>query len=152
METKKVIKLYPFLGIFDSLYFNKKSKLRCGSGYANYTIAPDGKISICPIMFDIKDFFVGDIFTSNPNKLKKIYVKNFCEHCNILDICGGRCSYSNYAELWPNEGQELICYSVRNLIDSINEIIPNIKKLIKEGKISEKDFSYEEFSGPEIIP
>lgn len=152
MNNGRVLKLYPLLGIFDSLSNGKKFQLRCGSGYSNYTISPDGAISVCPIMFDMKDFFVGNIKTSNPNKLKKIYVKNFCLDCDILNICGGRCLYSNYAELWPVDGQKLICDSVRNLIDSVKEIIPEIKKLIKQGKISERDFSYEEFSGPEIIP
>lgn len=152
MHNGRVLKLYPFLGIFDSLFNGKKFQLRCGSGYANYTIAPDGAISVCPIMFDMEDFFVGNIKTSNPNDLKKIYVKNFCKNCDILEICGGRCLYANYAELWPSEGQKLICKSIGNLIDSVREIIPEIQKLIIEKKISERDFSYEEFSGPEIIP
>lgn len=148
----KILRLYPFLGIFDSLYFGKKFKLRCGSGYANYTISPDGNISVCPIMFDVKDTYVGNIKTSIPDKLKKIYVKNFCSGCDIIDVCGGRCLYANYSELWPKEGQKLICNSVKNLVQSIREIIPEIKQLIKNKKISKRDFEYEEFSGPEIIP
>ena len=44
MKVGKVLKIYPFLGIFDSLYYKTKTKLRCGSGYANYTINTNGNI------------------------------------------------------------------------------------------------------------
>ena len=56
MKQGKVLKIYPFLGLFDSLYHKTKTKLRCGSGYANYTITTNGKIVTCPIMNCIKDF------------------------------------------------------------------------------------------------
>ncbi len=48
-ENKKVLKLYPFLGIFECLYYDKPTKLQCGSGYANYTISTNGNIVACPI-------------------------------------------------------------------------------------------------------
>ncbi len=153
-EVKKgnVLKIYPFLGIFDALCNSKKMDLQCGSGYANYTIAQNGEISACPIMFDILDVCVGNIKKENPKKLKRISIKNFCLNCEIKDICGGRCLYSNYAELWPKEGQELICNSIKNLIDSIKNILPKINEQIQNKKVSKKDFEYEQFSGPEIIP
>ena len=152
MKKGKVLKIYPFLGIFESLYYSKTEKLRCGSGFANYTIAPNGKISVCPIMHDATVFQVGDILKDNPDNLKQIFVEEPCKSCDIYGLCGGRCLYANKANLWPKEGQDLICNTVRHLINEIRSKLPEIKKLIKEGKITEKQFAYEKYAGPEIIP
>jgi len=151
MNKSKVLKLYPFLGIFESLYYNKKTKLRCGSGYANYTITTNGKITACPIMNNIKNFYCGDL-DSNPEELTKIEVIEPCISCTSLNICGGRCLYANYAKLWPEEGQKQICQTIIHLINSIKKKIPEIKDLISKKIISEKDFEYEKYFGPEIIP
>lgn len=150
--SENVQKIYPFLGIFESLYYNKPTKLRCGSGYINYTITTAGDLTCCPIMNNIKDFYVGNITDSNPYDLKKIFVIKPCTDCKYLDICGGRCLYSNHSRLWPPEGQQLICNSVIHLIESLRKTLPKIKKLIKEDKISEEQFFYEKYFGPEIIP
>jgi uncharacterized protein len=154
MKKGRVLRLYPFLGIFDSLYHHTTTKLRCGSGYANYTITTDGKIAACPIMNCITDFYVGDINSSKstPLKLREIPVAEPCSSCDILGLCGGRCLYSNYAKLWPEEGQKQICSTIRCLIDEIKKSIPEIKSLIEKGKLSESQFDYEKYFGPEIIP
>lgn len=150
-EKKKVLKLYPFLGIFDCLYKNKKTKLQCGAGHSNFTIGTNGNIFACPITNGIKEFYCGNL--ENPKKdLKEIYVNEPCNSCEYLDICGGRCLYSNYAQLWPPEGQELICKTVINLIDSLKNRLPEIKDLIKRKVIDEKDFEFEKYFGPEIVP
>jgi putative peptide-modifying radical SAM enzyme len=150
-KNKKVLKFYPFFGIFDCLYYNKKIKLQCGSGYANYTILTNGKIVACPIMSGIKDFYCGDLNAPN-ERLKEIYVKEPCSSCEYLDICGGRCLYSNYAQLWPEEGQKLICESIVHLIEGIQDKLPKIRDLIEKKIVLEYDFEYEKYFGPEIIP
>jgi uncharacterized protein len=150
-EKKKVLKFYPFLGIFETLYYNKATKLRCGSGYANYTISTDGKIIACPITNGIRDFYCGDLKTPNEN-LKEMYVKEPCTSCEYLEICGGRCLYSNYAKLWPEEGEKLICKTIFHLIEEINDRLSEIKELIDKKILSEDDFEFEKYFGPEIIP
>ena len=152
MKNGKVLKIYPFLGIFESLYYNKKTKLRCGSGHSNYTITTNGKLVCCPIMNSITDFYVGDLKSSNPNNLKKIYVSEPCTSCSYLDLCGGRCLYSNKAKLWPKKGEELICKTIKHLIDELKRQIPTIKELIDKDVVKVKDFEYEKYFGPEIIP
>ena len=151
MKKGKVLKLYPFLGIFESIYHSKKEKLRCGAGYANYTITTDGKIVACPIMNNISDFYCGSL-NSKQFELKKIFVEEPCISCEYLNLCGGRCLYSNKAKLWPKRGQNLICDTVIHLIKTIEKKIPEIKELIVKGKIKEEDFFYEKYFGPEIIP
>jgi putative peptide-modifying radical SAM enzyme len=150
-ENKKVLKFYPFLGIFESLYYNKPTKLQCGSGYANYTISTDGKIVACPITNGVKNFYCGDINTPNES-LKEIYVKEPCTSCDYLEVCGGRCLYSNYAKLWPEEGEKLICKTIMHLIDEMHEKMSEIKGLIDKKILSEDDFEFERYFGPEIIP
>ena len=152
MRRGKVLKIYPLLGIFDSLYHGTKTRLRCGSGYANYTISTDGKIIACPITNCIKEFEVGDIRTGNPNKLKEISVIEPCPSCDYFNLCGGRCLYSNHAKLWPPEGEKQICGTIKFLINKIGRNLLEIKYLIDKGIVNEKQFEYEKYFGPEIIP
>lgn len=152
MKKGKILMIYPFIGIFDTLYYNKISKLPCGAGYADYTITTTGKISACPIMNSVENFYCGDI-NAEIKDLKQIHcTEEPCNKCDYYKICGGRCLYSHYAKLWPKEGERLICKTIIHLIERIKKRIPEIKKLIDSGIISEKDFEYEKYFGPEIIP
>jgi len=149
MKKGEVHKIYPFLGIFNSIHNNETSRLRCGSGYANYTITTSGKLSACPIMNGVKNFYCGDI-KSGPTK--EIDVIEPCTSCEYLNLCGGRCLYSNYAKLWPPEGEKLICETIINLIEGIKEITPEIEDLISSKVVRNSEFLYEKYFGPEIIP
>src|SRR4030043_1566003 len=91
----KVMKLYPFLGIANSLLFSEeKSLLRCGGGWINYAIQTDGHIIICPTMWGIKKHYLGHINDTNPLELGKVFVGEPCTSCESLKICGGRCLYA----------------------------------------------------------
>ncbi|KYC45315.1 MAG: 7-carboxy-7-deazaguanine synthase [Candidatus Methanofastidiosum methylothiophilum] len=151
MKNKRVLKFYPFIGIVDSLLKNEKTKLRCGAGHSGYAIRTDGKLMACPIMTWIGDFISGDL-DSNPDNLKEFPMADRCRNCNIKFICGGRCLYWNYLKLWPEEGNQLICNTIEHLVNSLKNRIPEIKKLISEDLVSYKDFEYEKYFGPEIIP
>lgn len=152
IETGKVWKIYPLLGIFESIYKNTKTKLRCGSGYTNYTISTDGKIVACPISSCIKEFQVGNIKDNNPNELKKVPIIEPCPSCKYFELCGGRCLYSNYAKLWPIKGEKQICNTIKHLIDEIKKATPKIRELIEKGIVNESQFEFEKYFGPEIIP
>ena len=149
MKKGKVLKIYPFLGIFESLFYETKSKLRCGSGYANFTITTNGNISACPIINGVEDFYCGSL---DGGLDKEVHCGEPCISCEHYEICGGRCLYANKAQLWPPEGQELICKTIIHLIKEIQRVLPEIKNLIKNKNIDEKDFAYEKYFGPEIIP
>ena len=123
--------------------------MQCGAGYENFTINTKGDLSACPIMNSVKNFYCGSIKTGIQ---KQIPCKNWCTDCPDLDICGGRCLYSNYAQLWPKEGHDLVCSTIKHLISEMKNNIPEIKKLIESKKISEKDFEFEKYFGPEIVP
>jgi len=150
-ENKRVLMLYPFVAITESLLNNTKTSLRCGAGHSGYAISTNGKIIACPIMNNIVDFEAGNLDT-NPRDLKKFDVSGECLSCDYKDLCGGRCLYWNKAELWPKEGNQLICKTIKHLIDELKSRIPEIKSMIKNKIIESKYFSYEKYFGPEIIP
>ena len=151
MKNKKVLKLYPFVGIVNSLLKDEKTSLRCGAGHSGYAIRTDGKIMACPIMTWIKDFVSGDL-DSDPKDLAQFGMSERCASCDIKDICGGRCLYWNYLKLWPEEGNQLICKTIEHLVSELKNRMPEIKDLIKNGQINYIDFEYEKYFGPEIIP
>jgi putative peptide-modifying radical SAM enzyme len=138
------ILLYPFVDILCDMQKGVKTKLRCGAGYSGYNITTNGKIVACPIMNNIKDFVAGNLET-DPHNLKKFEIKGKCLNCPEKDVCGGRCLYWNYAELWPKEGDELICKTIKYLINELRRVLPKVDSEIKL-------FEYEKYFGPEIIP
>jgi putative peptide-modifying radical SAM enzyme len=152
MENGNVLRLYPFLGLMHSLLHNEKSFLRCGSGWINYSILTNGAIVPCPIMSGMKDFYLGHISTSNPFKLKKLFVSEPCTECEILGICGGRCLYANITKRWSEEAYRTVCNTVKNLVSSLNQEKSRVENLIACGKIKLTDFNYTQCNGYEIIP
>ena len=152
LHKGNVLKIYPFLGIMESLLKKETTKLRCGAGYKGYAITTSGKIIACPIMNSIKNFQAGTIQNSNPDNLKIFSISEKCSDCAYLNLCGGRCLYWDKAQLWPKEGDEIICKTIKNLIDELKIKEEEVKKLIESKTISLKDFEYEKYFGPEIIP
>jgi uncharacterized protein len=153
METeKKVLRLYPLLGLTQSILLEEDSLLRCGSGWANYSIQTDGNIIPCPAMSGMRDYYIGHIQNSHPLLLKHVYVEQPCSGCRILRECGGRCLYANITKRWDNEAYDLVCKTVKNLVESLKSSLPRIKKLINDGKINMSDFDHIKYNSCEIIP
>ena len=152
MEGGKVWNIYPFLGVYDSLKTGVRANLPCGSGHANYTISTCGNLSACPIMNSVRNLYCGNL-NSSKKDIKKIHiVHDDCLACDYFDVCGGRCLYWREAQLWPKEGDDLICKTVKFLIDGMRKRMEKIDSLIEVGKVSSKDFVFEKYFGPEIIP
>jgi uncharacterized protein len=149
MYEGKVTMIYPFLGIFKDIYYRTKTRLRCGSGYSNFTITTKGDLSACPIMNAVKDFYCGSV---EKGVTKEIGCGEPCGSCSYYDLCGGRCLYSNYAKLWGSIGEGLICGTIKHLIDSLQDKEGEIRELVNSKVVSEKDLEYEKYFGPEIIP
>jgi uncharacterized protein len=153
METYgEVRRWYPFLDLMEDLLKGRTSMLRCGSGYANYSIMTDGNIGPCPIMIGMREFYVGHISRSHPLELAHILIGNECSECRILTFCGGRCLYSNITRPWGTAGRRLVCGTVENLNTALNEALPHVQALLDEGTIKIDDFTHQKFNGCEIIP
>ncbi len=151
-EDGKVLRLYPFMSVMRSLLLEEKTLLRCGAGWAEFNIQTDGKISPCPVMSGMMDFYAGDIFTGNPLQLKQTLVSGPCKGCDVLDICGGRCLYANVTMKWGEEGFAEVCSTIKSFIGTLQGKVPEIRQLIKEGKIGMQDFEHTKFNSCEIIP
>ena len=152
-SSGEVLRLYPFIAVMQSLLLSKKSKLRCGAGWNTFNIQTDGTITPCPVMAGMKDFYLGNIRNSTPSDLKDaVLVKTPCTECQILTLCGGRCLYANVTRLWGEDGFDLVCDTVRNLVECIKDAEPGVRQLISDGRIGIGDFEYGRYNSCEIIP
>ena len=100
----------------------------------------------------MKNYYLGHIDNANPLKLEKVSVGEPCVKCDILNICGGRCLYANVTRRWGGEAYQLVCGTVRNLVEAITEELPRIRQIIESGKMTLRDFEFMKFNGCEIIP
>jgi len=147
-----VLKWYPFLDPMEDLLLGRESRLRCGSGYANYSIMTDGNIGPCPVMIGMNQYYVGHISWSDPLKLGEVLVGGECTDCRIRTFCGGRCLYSNITRPWGSAERRIVCDTVENLRTTLFNALPQIRKLIDAGTITMESFSHEKYNGCEIIP
>ncbi|MBT0160290.1 TIGR04084 family radical SAM/SPASM domain-containing protein [Candidatus Bathyarchaeota archaeon A05DMB-2] len=154
MQTRGTVqKLYPFLGIANSLLNGERnSQLRCGGGWINYAIQTDGKIIPCPTMWGMKDYYLGHIKDTNPLELRKLSVTEPCSGCDIMGVCGGRCLYANVTNRWSRDAYAQVCSTVRRLVKAVEAEVPRIKQLINDGKLRLSDFEFVKYNGCEIIP
>jgi uncharacterized protein len=150
-EEGKVLMMYPFVGITQSLLHGEKTRLRCGAGWAEFNVQTDGHISPCPVMSGMKDFYAGDIGMS-PADLKKVLIGGRCDGCDVRDICGGRCLYANVTMKWGPEGFDEVCGTIRHLIGELQAALPEVRQLIADGVIKASDFDHMRFNSCEIIP
>ncbi|PWR74677.1 TIGR04084 family radical SAM/SPASM domain-containing protein [Methanospirillum lacunae] len=151
-QTGVVERWYPFIDPVEDLLLKRSSRLRCGSGFANYTVLTNGQISPCPIMIGMADYYLGTITTADIRNLPDVPVPGACAVCDIRDLCGGRCLYSAVLEPWPQEGRELVCTTVRELFKVLSDLLPRIQYLLNTGVITMTDFNHEKYNGCEIIP
>ncbi len=151
-DEGKVLRWYPFLDPMEDLLCGRQTHLRCGSGYANYSIMTDGHIAPCPVMAGMSQYYVGNIRDADPQALSVITINGECNDCSLFGFCGGRCLYSNITKPWAKDERRIICTTIENLFSGLSEALPRIKNLIASGVISHADFSHEKFNGCEIIP
>ncbi|MCX6693912.1 MAG: TIGR04084 family radical SAM/SPASM domain-containing protein [Methanomicrobiales archaeon] len=153
MEARGIVlRWYPFLDLVEDLLLGRASRLRCGSGYANYTVMTNGQIIPCPVMVGMRDYYLGTIADTDPTRLPEVNVGAQCSDCSIFTFCGGRCLYANVLSPWPPEARAEVCRTVFHLHATLQGALPAIQNLIVRGVIRSEDFVHEKFNGCEIIP
>jgi len=150
-KTGVVPKWYPFLSTTEDLILGRSSKLRCGSGYANYSVMTNGWIAPCPIMVGMADYYAGHVKDADPIHLPEVPIGEPCLSCDIYGFCGGRCLYSNIIRPWRDD-YKLVCGTIHVLHDALIENLPRIQKMLDEGTLSMKAFAHMRYNGCEIIP
>ena len=97
METDgKVLRWYPFLDPMEDLLHGRQSLLRCGSGYANYSIMTDGHIAPCPVMIGMSQYYVGHVKDADPLNLPIIEVNGDCYQLSNSRILRGKMPLFKY--------------------------------------------------------
>ncbi|NCC71337.1 TIGR04084 family radical SAM/SPASM domain-containing protein, partial [bacterium] len=155
IKKKQIVhKIYPFLGILNSIITKEKSLLKCGSGHSVLGIQTNGMIAACPITAGYKPFYMANIKDFSLETLKKnlIFPDNSCLNCEIADICGGRCLYANKTKLWGEKGFDEVCDTVFFIVNALKIAYLIIEKQVKLGLISWEMFDYNKYNGVEIIP
>jgi len=151
-EQGRVLKIYPLIGVAETLLTGEPTRLRCGAGWAQFNVQTDGTIVPCPAMSGMKDYYLGNLRDTRPEEVKHVSVGPPCVECRLLWICGGRCLYANITKLWGEEGFRLICGTVELLIEGVKSVLPRLQRLMGDGKISISDFNYTKFNSCEVIP
>ena len=153
-KTRSIPNIYPFKAIIYTLLTGEKIKMRCGAGHSVLGLQTNGKISACPITAGYKPLYMGDINKSTLSDIQKntVIPSGPCLNCEIKDICGGRCLYSNKTMLWGEKGHREVCDTIFFLVNTMKSLLPEINKLIVEKKISIENFNYPRHNGTEIIP
>lgn len=155
LDRGRVLGIAPLKGIvYRMLTGYRKGILPCGSGFDAFAVGTDGRVLACPIAPEYSFNFVGDIWSASPNRLQgSIRVGEPCISCSYFDICGGRCLFANKTMLWGEEGFNMVCTSVKYLIDLIRRYINTINSLIEDGVISLSSLKYPPFiNSVEVIP
>ncbi|MDA3855910.1 MAG: TIGR04084 family radical SAM/SPASM domain-containing protein [Candidatus Woesearchaeota archaeon] len=153
-ENKSVPKIYPFIGIMQTLLNDEKVPMRCGAGHSLLGIQTNGQVVACPITAGFKPLYMGNIRNSSLNDIEnnKILPGGLCSSCEIKDICGGRCLYANKSMLWEEKGFKEVCDTIFFLVNSLKKIKPQIDEMIKNKELKLEDFNYNKYNGSEIIP
>ncbi|WP_202319053.1 TIGR04084 family radical SAM/SPASM domain-containing protein [Archaeoglobus neptunius] len=139
LQRDRLHNIVPFLGVVSALRRGYQSP-PCASGYESFAITTDGRILACPVCPDLEWNNLGDIFSGFR---RGVNILEPCPNCNYFRFCGGRCLFFNRERLWGQRGFELVCSTVRNLVDSI---------LARKDEIS-CEIAYPEFlNTTEIIP
>jgi len=152
-KNGEVLRLYPLVGVMQSLLTGESSLLRCGAGWTMFNIQTDGNITPCPVMAGMKDYYLGNIQETAPESLRDaVFVSEPCTGCEIYQVCGGRCLYANATKLWGDEGFSQVCGTVKNMVDALREALPEVTHLLDEGTIRPENFQYPKYNSCEIIP
>ncbi len=145
--------IYPFVNLMLSILKNENVQLRCGAGIEEYCIQTNGMIVPCPVMSGMKDYYIGSIYHSDPLNLKKVYVKNICPDCEVYNLCGGRCLYSNITMKWGIDGFRDVCNTTKYLIDKLISKKEEVQNLIDRNIININQFKKDiKYNSCEIIP
>ncbi len=152
MEKGRVLGIVPFLGVLKALLGFENTAPPCGSGVDSVAITTDGKVIACPICADLDWNILGNIKT-DLEKLKSVDLLDPCPNCTYFRVCGGRCLFFNRERLWGEDGFELVCSTVKHLIDEIKSLKDRILDLVDDNVVRFDDLIYPKFNNTtEIIP
>ncbi len=148
-QTGHVLGIVPFMGIAYTLLTKKPVGLRCGAGNDFFSITTDGRITFCPIPPSVEFAQVGSIYSSTPDSIRnKVPLDEPCTSCEVRNVCGGRCLYTNKTKWWGREGFDLVCSTVKHTISVLEERLDRIHACVEPSQLLYPEIP----NGVEIIP
>ncbi|QGA53381.1 TIGR04084 family radical SAM/SPASM domain-containing protein [Sulfolobus sp. E5-1-F] len=151
LRKGRVVKIIPILGVISAHFFGGYKGSPCGAGYSSVTVTPDGRILSCPIAVREKWAELGNV--SLGYKLLEDPLPDDCKRCEFKQYCGGRCLYAQKERYWGEEGFKAVDEVNKEYLRTVLSIIPEIERIIRDGKIRLSDLYYNPIlDSTEIIP
>ena len=101
---------------------------------------------------EFPEFIMGYVDKDNPLTLEPILPTEPCPSCDYYALCGGKCLYTDWFKPWHEDGFDMICGTVKHLIDELRNVQPEIEELIAKNILTLEQFNYPPYNGCEIIP
>ena len=120
-EPEKLFRVVPFAGVLSGLEHGNLLKPPCGSGSESFAITTDGKVVACPVCSELEWNFAGSIHDS-PSSLRKVEPVEPCLSCELFEVCGSRCLFSNREWLWGEWGFRKLCKLTETLIGEMERV------------------------------
>ncbi len=153
LETGVVPGIVPFLGVMRRLLFGGTG-LPCGAGRDAFAVTTDGVVLACPIGPDYDWNRIGRLGEVTPEGLRdRVGLVEPCLSCDVTDLCGGRCLFANREGRWAQEQFDLVCQTVRHLVEEMKGLEPRVRELLAAGAVTREQLDYPSFNNTtEIIP
>jgi len=149
LRKGKVLNLVPFQGLYDVIMEKHVySGLPCGIGENYQALAIDGSIYTCEDSYHNK---IGDMDTGADMEKAHQHGKFvICGSCAVKRICAGRCvvPHLNFSPAKV----EFYCKCSKMLIEKFMSALPEIKKIVSTGKISENQLMNRITRFTDVIP
>jgi uncharacterized protein len=144
----------PFTSLLHTLLAGEKvASLRCGAGSHMWSIGTDGAIHPCPVLRRKPELAAGHIAESHPLELASpCALGRPCTVCDLLDVCGGRCLATNRFNAWGARGFFLVCDRIRGMVDRLRAAVPEVRRLVGEGRLRLDDLLPSPIVDYEVIP
>ncbi|CAL6079118.1 AstB/chuR-related_protein [Hexamita inflata] len=135
-DFTKMLSISPFVQILQSMVLNKHTGLRCSAGTKAVSITTDGRYLCCPVASDEDWNNIGTLKDEPKSVMDKVVIGGICDTCEDKKWCGGRCLYANHTMHWKEEGYKIICETVKTIIRMCEDILPDVKGLLADGKMN----------------
>lgn len=153
LKCGKTLNILPFQAIAETLLQKRKeSNLRCGCG-SRLVIIDGRKCFACDELEDVsKEVYLGTIYETISPWSDKIAskVNETCKDCELLHICHGRCFHS--LAYFSRERFRFYCKTTASLVNRLSQLMPEIERLIENGKLSLEQISHPALDIVDQIP
>ena len=141
-DYSKFQQINPFCQPMYTILTDGKSAIRCGAGHNAISITTDGRYLCCPVASDEAWNNIGTLKDAPMEQMDRVVIGGQCNECADRDICGGRCLYANHTMHWGKDGFQLVCTTVKQILDLCRGFKEELTQLIQEGRVAMEWFQF----------